>query len=61
MVTMRNDRFCFPATVTTYYDYVRISGWYDGLMTATASDRSTRTDTGCPLQLFMHYAVVRTG
>jgi hypothetical protein len=58
---MRNSAFelCFGAVVDTYYDLVRLSGWYDGLMTA---DRSSYTTYGgCNLTLWKTWSVVRTG
>ena len=58
---MQNSQFelCLGATVDTYYDLVRISGWYDGLLTG---DRSTYTTYGgCLLTLWYTWSVVRTG
>ncbi|HET8569259.1 MAG TPA: hypothetical protein VFM93_09765 [Candidatus Limnocylindria bacterium] len=58
---MQNSQFegCFGAVVDTYYDLVRASGWYDGLLTG---DRSTYTTYGgCLLRLWYNYTVVRTG
>jgi hypothetical protein len=58
--TMRNDRFCSPATVVTYYPLVRASGWYDGTISEEGWDQS-HTDTGCPLPLFRNHVVRITG
>jgi hypothetical protein len=52
--TFQNDTFCALSTTHAVYDYVRVKGWYNGVVGFT---RSTYVDGGCYDMLSMQFSV----